>query len=69
MIPYWKDLSQSYDQKGDLKKVFGSRFPKQCRLGPQNNSRGLRPKKMLKIVNCATIKEIEKLKEQWWGSM
>jgi hypothetical protein len=36
---------------------------KKCCLGPQNGSRSSRPKKLLKIVNCATIKETEKLKE------
>jgi hypothetical protein len=35
---------------------------KRC-LGPQNSSRSLGLEKLLKIVNCATIKETEKLKE------
>ena len=38
-------------------------FPQKCRLGPQNGSRSLGPEKLLKIVNCAIIKETEKLKE------
>ena len=43
------------------------RFPKKRRLGPQNGSRSSGPKKLLKIVNYATIKEIEKLKETMVG--
>jgi len=35
-------------------------FPKERHLGPQNGSDSLGPKKLPKIVNCATIKEIEK---------
>jgi len=42
-------------------------YQKNRRLGPQNNSRSLGPKKLLKIVNCATIKETEKLKETMVG--
>ena len=38
-------------------------FPKKCRLGPQNDSGSSGLEKLLKIVNCATIKETEKLKE------
>jgi len=38
-------------------------MPKQCRLGPQNDSRSSRLEKLLKIVNFATVKETEKLKE------
>jgi len=50
------------------KTIFGKKtlvvdFPKKCRLGPQNGSGSLRPEKLLKIVNCAIIKETEKLKE------
>jgi hypothetical protein len=37
-------------------------MPKKRRLGCQNGS-GSGPKKLLKIVNCATIKETEKPKE------
>jgi hypothetical protein len=36
---------------------------KKRRLGPQNGSRSLGPKELLKIVICVTIKETEKLKE------
>jgi hypothetical protein len=35
-------------------------MPKKRRLGPQNGSRSSGPEKLLKIVNCATIKETEK---------
>ena len=38
-------------------------FPKKRRLGPQNGSRSSGLEKLLKIVNYATIKETEKLKE------
>ena len=38
-------------------------MPKKRRLGPQNNSGSSVPEKLLKIVNCATVKENEKLKE------
>ena len=40
---------------------------KKHHLGPQNGSRSSRPKKLPKIVNCATIKETEKLKETMVG--
>ena len=64
MISRWKDLSEDYYKKDDFKQeLAGGRFPKKCRLWPQNGSRSLGPEKMLKIVNCATIKETEKLKE------
>ena len=36
---------------------------KKRRLGPQNSSGSSGSEELLKIVNCATIKEIEKLKE------
>jgi len=42
---------------------FGGRLPKKHRFRPQNNSGSLAPKKLLKVVNCATIKETKKLKE------
>ena len=42
-----------------IKKIAGGRFPKKRRLGPQNGSGSLGPEKMLKIVNCAIIKETE----------
>ena len=38
-------------------------MPKKRCLGPQNGSRSSGPEKLPKIVNCATIKETEKLKE------
>ena len=64
MIARWKDLSEDYNRKDDFRqKIVGGRFPKKRRLGPQNGSRSLGPKKLLKIVNCAIIKETEKLKE------
>jgi hypothetical protein len=44
-------------------QVVGEFDAKKRRLGPQNSSRSSGPKKLLKIVNCATIKETEKLKE------
>jgi hypothetical protein len=42
-------------------------MPKKCHLGPQNDFRSSRPKKLPKIVNCATIKETEKMKETMVG--
>ena len=39
-------------------------MPKKRRLGPQNSSGSSGPEKLLKIVNCATIKETKKLKER-----
>lgn len=41
----------------------GLGFPKKRQLGPQNDSEILGPKKLPKIVICATIKETEKLKQ------
>jgi hypothetical protein len=38
-------------------------MPKKRRLGPQNDFGSSGPEKLLKIVNCATIKETGKLKE------
>jgi hypothetical protein len=38
-------------------------MPKKHHLGPQNSSGSSRPEKLLKIVNCATVKETKKLKE------
>jgi len=40
-----------------------ARFPERYHLGSQNGSGSSEPKKMPKIVSCATIKEIEKMKE------
>jgi len=41
------------------RKIVSGRFPKKRRLGPQNGSGSLGPEKLLKIVNCAIIKETE----------
>jgi hypothetical protein len=38
-------------------------MPKKRRLEPQNSSGSSGPEELLKIVNCATIKETKKLKE------
>jgi len=38
-------------------------MPKKCCLGPQNGSGSSGPENLTKIVNCAIIKETEKLKE------
>ena len=42
-------------------------FPKKCSLGPQNGFGSSGPEKLPKIVNCATNKETEKLKETMVG--
>ena len=42
-------------------------MPKKRRLGAQNGSRSLGLEKLLNIVNCAIIKETEKLKETMVG--
>jgi hypothetical protein len=42
-------------------------MPKKRCLVPQNGSGSLAPKKLPKIVNCATIKETGKLKEKIVG--
>ena len=42
-------------------------MPKKRCLRPQNGSGSLGPEKLPKIVNCATIKETEKLKEKIVG--
>jgi hypothetical protein len=42
-------------------------MPKKRHLGPQNDSGRSGPKKLPKIVNCATIKESEKMKETMVG--
>jgi hypothetical protein len=51
------------------KKLYfvGCLMPKKRRLGPQNGSGSSGPEKLPKIVNCATIKETEKLKETMVG--
>ena len=38
-------------------------MPKKHRLGPKNSFESLEPENLTKIVNCAIIKETEKLKE------
>ena len=38
-------------------------MPKKNRFGPQNDFESSGPEKMTKIVNCAIIKETEKLKQ------
>ena len=63
MIARWKDPSEDYDGSDFYQKNRWGGFPKKLRLGPQNGSGSLGPEKLLKIVNCATITEIEKLKE------
>jgi hypothetical protein len=47
----------------EFAQVVGAFDAKKRCLGPQNASRSLGPEKLLKIVNCATIKETEKRKE------
>ena len=42
-------------------------MPKKRRLGPQNGSGSSGPEKLPKIVNFATIKKTEKLKETMVG--
>ena len=63
MIPRWKDLSEEYNGQCEFHSNCQEIFPKQCRLGPENDFRSSGPEKIPKIVNCATIKETEKLKE------
>ena len=65
-IANYKDLSEHYN----FGKINISpwthvtpKFPKKHHLGPQNGSGTSGPEKLLKIVNCATIMETEKLKE------
>ena len=42
-------------------------MPQKHRLGPQNGSGSSGHEKLPKIVNCATIKETEKMKETMVG--
>ena len=42
-------------------------FPKKHRLGPQNGFGSLGPEKLLKIVNCAIIKETENVERNNGG--
>jgi len=68
VITCWKDLSKDYDIKYDFRqKIDGGRFPKKHHLGPQKSSKSLGSEKLIKIVNCATIKKTKKLKEAMVG--
>ena len=63
---YDTSLERSIRSCGNRHDSFSSHqeiFAKKHRLGPQNGSGSLGPKKLPKIVNCATIKETKKLKE------
>ena len=65
-IPHQKDLSKDYNF--GIKNIkpwthVAPMFPKKRRLGPQNSSESSGPEKLLKIVNCATIKKTQKLKD------
>ena len=42
-------------------------FPKKYHLGRQNGSERSEPEKLLRIINCATIKETKKVKETMVG--
>ena len=66
-----KDLSKDYNfgkRNINASNHVAPRFSKKLRLGPQNGSGSSRHKKLRKIVNCVTNKEIEKLKETMVGS-
>jgi hypothetical protein len=72
MIHRKKDISKDYTANSEYQVWIGIIFfecliPKKCRLGPQNSSESSGPEKLPKIVNCATIKETEKLKETMVG--
>ena len=68
MIPRWKDLSKDYDEKDNfIIKSLVVDSKKKRRVGSQDGSGSLGPEKLLKIINCATIKEAEKLKETMVG--
>jgi len=56
-------MEPNTEQWGQLGAKWPFYFPQKCRLGPQNGSKSLGPKKLPKIINCATIKETKKLKE------
>ena len=69
-IPRWKYLSEEYKilcERLCLETHVSLDFPKKCCLGPQNGFGSLGPEKMLKIVNCDTIKETKKMKEKKVG--
>ena len=66
IIAHSKDISENYNfGKSNISPWMhvAPIFPKKNRLGPQNGFGSSGPKKLLKIVNCATIMEIENLKE------
>jgi len=68
MILCWKYISEDYDGKGDF---ITNLLVVDCEKTSFRASKQLRilgPKKLLKIVNCATIKEIEKMKETMVGA-
>jgi len=52
-----------------IRKIAGNRFPKKRCLGPQNGSGSLGPEKLLKIVNCAIIKETENAERNDGGGL
>jgi len=68
MITHWKDSFEKYNGVDNFRQqITSGRFPKRRSLGPQNGSGILGPQKLLKIVNYATIKENEKMKESMVG--
>ena len=69
-IPRYKYICKAYNFLcGKHQSIFHVAliFPKKHHLGPQNGSRCSGPEKLLKIMNYATIKEMEKLKETMVG--
>ena len=59
-IAHYKDISENYNfwkRNIDPSTHVAPRFPKKHHLGAQSGSRSSGPKKLLKIVSCATIKE------------
>jgi hypothetical protein len=64
----FEDYTTDSEYQGRNKLIFSKAFmPKKHRLGPQNGSGSSGPKKLPKLVNCATIKETEKIKEKMVG--
>jgi hypothetical protein len=53
--------------KKHLEDIYGSIHAQKNSFRASKWLRKFRPKKLPKIVNCATIKEIEKLKERMVG--
>jgi len=70
IIPHFKDLIEKVENKpiSQLNIFVDSSSPLKNHLGPQKGYRSSRPEKLPKIVNCATIKETEKLKETVLGA-